>query len=523
MTRTTLRRKARGTAQIGPVDPPAPPQRLAVLYARVSSREQEREGFSIPAQQELLRKYAALHGIQIVEEFIDVETAKRTGRVAFGKMLQYLKRRKAKSPMILVEKTDRLYRNLKDWVALDEMNVDIHLVKEGIVLSDDSRSSEKFVHGIKVLMAKNYVDNLSEEVRKGMHQKAGEGYWPSSAPMGYLNRREGGRSFIVPDPERAMLIRSLFELYDKGDHSVEDLAEYAVTHGYRGKRGGKIASGTIHMILRNPLYAGRFQWGGKPYVGKDPTLISWALFERVQARLDGHPYTRPQERTFAYTGMFTCAYCGSSMTAMIKKERYIYYLCAKSCRKGAAYLPEKKLSDMIMAEVGRLRMEPATQATVVTALRESRRDIEADVAERMKGANMRIERLGRLISRAYDDKLEGSITDAFFQEKRAAWEAERASAAREIEHLTTASARCLDLAVSYLELGSSAWNLLSEREPLERRELLEVVFLNCTISDEGLSVTWRRPFDLLAQFPGNPERENGDCGDHNRRHQEWSG
>lgn len=68
---------------------------------------------------------------------------------------------------ILVEKTDRLYRNIKDWVTLDEFDIEIHFVKENFVLSRDSKSSEKFLHGIKVLMAKNYIDNLSEEVRKG--------------------------------------------------------------------------------------------------------------------------------------------------------------------------------------------------------------------------------------------------------------------------------------------------------------------------------------------------------------------
>ena len=58
---------------------------------------------------------------------------------------------------------------------LDELDVEIHLVKEGAVLSRDSRSSEKFMHGIKVLMAKNYIDNLSEEARKGMQEKAEQG------------------------------------------------------------------------------------------------------------------------------------------------------------------------------------------------------------------------------------------------------------------------------------------------------------------------------------------------------------
>ena len=61
----------------------------AVLYARVSSKDQEREGFSIPAQQKLLRQYAArARASTIVQEFVDVETAKQAGRGGFGEMLR---------------------------------------------------------------------------------------------------------------------------------------------------------------------------------------------------------------------------------------------------------------------------------------------------------------------------------------------------------------------------------------------------------------------------------------------------
>src|SRR5260370_7281160 len=88
---------------------------------------------------------------------------------------------------VLVEKTDRLYRNLRDWVTLDELDIEIHLGKEGIVLSRDSKSSEKFVHGIKVLMAKNYIDNLSEKARKAIPQKPQQAFWPTRAPLADLN------------------------------------------------------------------------------------------------------------------------------------------------------------------------------------------------------------------------------------------------------------------------------------------------------------------------------------------------
>ena len=66
------------------------PHKRAVIYARVSSKEQEKEGYSIPAQLKLLKDYAATEGFTIAQEYVDVETAKQTGRTAFGEMAAWL-------------------------------------------------------------------------------------------------------------------------------------------------------------------------------------------------------------------------------------------------------------------------------------------------------------------------------------------------------------------------------------------------------------------------------------------------
>ena len=313
-----------------------------------------------------------------------METAKRSGRTAFTQMIRFLRKHRAPKPVILVEKTDRLYRNLKDWVTVDDMAVDIHLVKDGVILSDASRSSEKFIHGIKVLMAKNYVDNLSEEVRKGMHQKAREGYWPSSAPFGYLNERRDGRSYIIPDPERALLVRNLFELYDGGEHSIKSLETYAHEAGLRGRRGGKLHGAIIHSFLRNPIYAGELWWGGRLYKGKDPKLISRELYDRVQARLDGHPYTRASEHTFACSGLVTCGLCGGAYTAEIKKGKYVYYRCAKNCVRGVKYVPERRMSEMIGEHVRKLCFPADVREEVIDALKSSRRQVAEEHRDLLK-------------------------------------------------------------------------------------------------------------------------------------------
>mgnify|MGYP001599383696 CR=1 FL=1 len=112
----------------------------AVTYRRVSSKEQDESGFSLAAQERLLREYAERHGLTVVAEFMDVETAKQSGRGAFTDMIKFMAEHHETCRVVLVEKTDRLYRNLKDWVVIDDLDVDIHLVKEGTIISKESGS-----------------------------------------------------------------------------------------------------------------------------------------------------------------------------------------------------------------------------------------------------------------------------------------------------------------------------------------------------------------------------------------------
>jgi DNA invertase Pin-like site-specific DNA recombinase len=203
-----------------------------VLYARVSSKDQEQEGFSIPAQLRLLREYANSKEFVIAREFTDVETAKESGRTNFGQMLDYLKKRASLCRTILVEKADRLYRNIKDYATVDELGVAVHLVKENEIISRDSRSSEQFVHGIKVLMARNYSLNLGEETIKGMNEKARTGIYPSYAPVGYRNvDGANGKRTIMPDPDSAPAITDMFERFAAGRHSVRSLVNEMNSEG----------------------------------------------------------------------------------------------------------------------------------------------------------------------------------------------------------------------------------------------------------------------------------------------------
>jgi len=490
--------------------PADPARRQAVIYARVSSKEQEKEGFSIPAQLKLLKEYAAANGFAVAQEYVDVETAKQTGRAAFGEMVSYLKAHPSVRVM-LVEKTDRLYRNLKDWVTVDELDVEMHFPKEGVVLSRESRSSEKFMHGIKVLMAKNYIDNLSEEARKGMQEKAEQGIWPTKCPLGYRNvTGPDGKKIIATDPAIAPLIAKLFGWYARGDISLKEAARKAHSAGLAYPRsGGKVPVSTIHTILRNRLYTGWFEWNGKLIEGRHEALVPVELWERVQGVLDGR-FAKKAKRgrhDFAFSGLIACAQCGCAVVGEIKKQRYVYYHCtgyADKCQGNPAscrrkHVREEAIEGQFTELLGRLRFDDEVLEWVREALHASHADERREHEEAIERLKAEHKRLQARIDGMYIDKLDGKIGDDFFDRMARQWRDEQSRCLDDIERHQSAEQSYMDEGVQLLELARNAQRLFAKQEPREKRRLLNFLLSNCTWEDGEVVATFRQPFDLLAE------------------------
>ena len=115
---------------------------------------------------------------------------------------------------------------------MDELGLTIHFVKENVIIGPESRSAEQFMHGIKVLMARNYSQNLGEETLKGMTEKATAGLYPSFARVGYRNvDGPNGKRIIAPHPDEAPMITDLFTQFATGNHSLKTLALQAREQG----------------------------------------------------------------------------------------------------------------------------------------------------------------------------------------------------------------------------------------------------------------------------------------------------
>ena len=478
---------------------PVPRTREAVLYVRVSSKEQEKEGFSIPAQRKLLTEYAAQHGLQIVHEFEDIETAKRAGRLAFSEMVSFLEGCPEPRPVLLVEKTDRLYRNIKDWVTIGELDLEVHLVKEGVILSEDSRSSEKFMHGIRVLMAKNYIDNLSEEVRKGMREKAEQGHWPTVAHVGYVNNLETRR--IEVDRVRGPLIARLFEAYAQGDVSLKEVTRLAGEIGLTHPRvSRRLVKSEIHRILRNPIYGGEFVWKGKRYKGQHEPIISMMLFEQAQEVFEGANRPRYSKRRHAFAGLVNCGRCGCAMTAEIKKGRYVYYHCTGGrgpC--GNTYVREEELSRLFAEVVKRVQVPVDVADWIAEALRDSQGDKERYHRTAVMQLQQQYLSVQAKLDQAYEDRLAGRVSDELWQRKSGEWETELASIRRETARHERASHDYGAMGSKILELAKNAHNLFIRQDPHEQALFLKTLVSNSTFDRGSLSVAYLKPFDLLVE------------------------
>ena len=192
--------------------------------------------------------------------------------------------------------------------------------------------------------SKYYVDNLSENVKRGLRQKVRRGEYPGVAPTGYLNDKLNHKMII--DPVRFRLIQKLFELYATGYYSLKELREVITKEGLLSRNGKILSYSNIQMLLNNPFFYGAFKFNGELYESKHEPAITKKLFDKCQEVMKSraHPIKRG-EKLFVFRNLFKCAECGCSITAeqKIKHQQngniheYIYYRCTK--KRGACSQP----------------------------------------------------------------------------------------------------------------------------------------------------------------------------------------
>ena len=493
----------------------------AFLYVRVSSQRQE-EGYSLDAQERNGEIYAARKGVEIARRWVVQESAKNDDRKAFAEMIRLAKADPTVT-ILLFEKTDRFTRNFMDLVRLYELMNDhgkeVHFFSTGLVLNKNSRSSEKLRLDMEVVFARNYVNNLSEEVKKGMAEKLKAGGFPGMAPIGYVNNLETHE--IEPDPEQAVLVRRLFEFYATGRYTITDLKMVAQKEGLQYRRSAKpIGRSAVYHTLTNPVYYGLIRWKGECIVGKHEPLITKKLFDRVQEILGRE--SRPRSKKFAFRGLGECGHCGSSITAETKTKklksgkalRYVYYHCTgyrnggKVCR--GSYIREESLIENLGEPLKVLKIDLGVFQEIKQALRESFGSEQVYHKERLTTLQVELTKIKNRIEQAYNDRLDGVLTPQEFSEKASVWRSRQVEIQNEINAHHKADMSYLEEASRVLDLSQRAHEIYRrDADNFNRRKLVDLVVSKVVISEGRAVSNLREPFSTLSKLAVAANSGNG--------------
>jgi len=454
------------------IDPVVPDTARAFAYLRVSSEGQVRtdysdDGLSINAQREGAEEKAVQLEARIVQEYSDpgrsayVDLHKRTG---FLEMLDELKRRNehasTRVEYVIVWSLSRWARNQRDhWQTRElvrEAGAKLISITEPMI-GDDSAAA--FLYE-SMIATQNQFQSMqtSENVRRGLRQKASVGGTYNIAPLGYLNSvdelPDGRRVAIVTiDPERGHFMTLAFKLYASGEYSIAQLAAELERLGLRSRPTAKrvpkkLGTSVVQRLLRNRYYVGQivYKRGTKHeqvFEGRHEPLIDPETFERVQMLLDEKRVAgeRPRVRQHYLRGSVFCGECGGRLTFAISTGRnggkYPYFFCSgrvngTPCTARANIRPEL-IEQAIEHHYATVQMPPARierGKAAIHALAEVSQDALRQVQRAKTELIAKLEaRQDKLVEMRFDEK---SISAALFKRKQADLQSELDAANRSL-------------------------------------------------------------------------------------------
>jgi site-specific DNA recombinase len=480
-----------------------------VALARVSSREQEREGFSLDVQEDALRKYADRTGGEIVRLFRIAETAsKRDERKTFKELLAFAKANAQRLDGLLFYKVDRAARNLFDYVELERLESECDLQFISVSQPTENTPAGRMQRRVLASMASFYTEQQSLDVREGLARRVQSGLFVSSPPYGYRNVRIDGRSIIEIDPENGSKVRRIFELYAYRNHSLDTLLqalsdeeiEYTSAMATFGRS-------KLHAILTDRAYIGEVRHKGQWYPGTHEPLVDRATWDRVQFLL-GQKIYQTHRLTYG-SELIRCGHCGSPVTGECKTKRtkngekeYVYYRCAQYHRGNhpRIRMTEGEFDEQMLRLFDSLRVESDEfRDEFREGLRKSTNWDQESEIDRARKLHEELESVRQQQKRLLNHLLLEEIDPETFAEKNTELRDRAAHLRLDIEACDRGRDEIIDIAVKAFELSQNLRAKWFEADYAAKRRILEIICLNWMLDGVTLVPTMRKPFDMLAE------------------------
>lgn len=471
------------------------------IYARKSSEAEDRQVASIDSQISVLTDLAKREGFEIIDTLCESQSAKAPGRPIFSKMLEKVYKGQAQG--IICWKLDRLARNPVDGGQINWM------LQQGVIrhIQTYDRSyyptDNVLMMSVEFGMANQFIRDLSVNVKRGLKQKAEQGWYPCPAPVGYLNTpdRQKGFKIIKKDPKRFDLVRKMFDMVLSGNYSVPQTQTIAITEwGFRMPNGTKMSRSTFYAVVTNPFYYGYYEYPKKSGIwhkGKHEPMITKDEHDRILSMIRPDNI-KPMKHTFAFTGLMKCGECGATITAEHKtktqkngtKHYYTYYHCTKRTNKNCSQrvIEIKDLEKQIADILGDLRIPPEFDEWAMDWLKDENHK-EADSRDDiLKNQQQEYQECLKKIDNLIDMRAGNEITEQQFKDKKSKLTQEKIKLQELLKDTDKRVDDWLERAEEALIFAKNA-KLTFENGNLQRkREILNTLGSNLLLIDRKLRI-----------------------------------
>ncbi len=480
-----------------------------IAYCRKSTDEKDRQVLSIEAQVTELKEFASRERLAISEFLIESKTAKSPGRPLFAQLVRRIESGEIQG--IVSWHPDRLARNSMDGGKI------IYLLDTGALLDlkfpsfwFDNTPQGKFMLGMAFNQSKYYVDNLSENVKRGLRQKLRNGIYPKQAPLGYFN--EPRKKTIEIDPVTAPLVKKAFEMFSEGGVSITQIAKSLFELGMKSKSGECLHINQIKNMLTSSFYIGIFKFNGELHHGVHQCFIDKSLFDKVQKVMKRMEKPRANNLNFVFSGLARCGECGATITAeqhpkfykqTNRRVVYKYYRCTKrlaSCTQH--YITESSLEAQLRHAIRDVGIDEEMAV-------EWRKLAEQDAAFEKSSAFSSLEALNKELS-LIDEKsdtllngfIDGLIDSESYKRKKNEFFEKKIKLMEEKAKVEAGEVNWFEPLLEIINDAANAAKIACAKNNCSDLTIIaKKVGSNYLIENRQLTITLKKPFNLLCAPP----------------------
>ena len=483
----------------------------AIILARVSTEEQKEAGNSLPAQVDRLKRYCQSKKIEVAKVFSFDESAYKTKRDEFDKILDYLKTHKEKIA-VCFDKVDRFSRNVFDkrvailFELAMEDKVELHFASDNLIITPSMSATEKFHFSMNLGLAKYYSDAIGDSVKRAFESKIKRGEWSGKPPLGYINViDENGKKDIVSDPLRRHFIVKMFDFYIAGS-SIRLTAEKLKEMGLRSnsKTPKEVASSMVYHCLRNPFYYGLMRNKGILNPHKYEKLISKDIFDKAQQAMAGY-HKKPfkyDSKPYSFKGLIKCAnpLCGCTITAETHRG-HDYYSCtnSKGIHTERVYIREDDLLAVVSKTIKELKMPEHKIEETVGKLKQLNKVKDAFYFNSIAGLRKEHDQTKKRASNAFDLLADGSITNEIYNNKLKEYQEKLIDLETQMGQYTDADKDFYLNAKMLLFVLKKAAEVFDGSEPATKRQILNFTLQNIKLTGKKIDFELKTPFNRVLE------------------------